>query len=247
MVLDKSLASVGIGFPDFYFPGDPQTQERSRYVDGYRLIQQNRTEIVDQAWANTLLVYPGISTTIDKCKRDLGYFVDAVSTDVFTGGNKYSRDFVSLYFENGIPITNGLVGEEAESIYAFVQARDLMRTAVHNGLTITDVGVTSGPPTYGVGTTVSNTDPTACQDVQVNITTLVGIITAVVSAGTTAGLPAVNVGTYTSGGNKCFRDLGYIVDGVAQDISYGTNQHTIYNTKKYFDGVGAQRTDGLLG
>ena len=246
-ILDKSLASVGIGFPDFYFPGDPQTQERSRYVDGYRLIQQNRTEIIDQAWANTLLVYPGISTTIDKCKRDLGYFVDAVSTDVFTGGNKYSRDFVSLYFENGIPITNGLVGEEAESIYAFVQARDLMRTAVHNGLTITDVGVTSGPPTYGVGTTVSNTDPTACQDVQVNITTLVGIITAVVSAGTTAGLPAVNVGTYTSGGIEYFKDLGYIIDGIAQDLSYGTNQHTLYNTKQYFNGVGTLRTDKILG
>ena len=246
-ILDRSLASVGIGFPDFYFPGDDQTNERSRYYDGYRLIQQNRTEIINTAWSNTLSVYPGITTTENKCKRDIGYFVDAVSIDIFTGGNNYSREFTLQYFNNGIPITNGLVGEEAESIYAFVQARDLMRTAVRNGLTITDVGITSGPPTYGVGTTVSNTDSSACTDVQTNIITLVGIVTAVVASGSTSILPVVNFGTYTTGGNKCFRDLGYIIDGVAQDLSYGTNQHTIYNTKKYFDGVGAALTNGLLG
>ncbi|NDB55604.1 hypothetical protein EB169_07215, partial [archaeon] len=210
-ILDKSLASVAIGFSDFYFPGDVQTNPRSRYYDGYRLIQQNRQEIIDTAWSNTLVVYPGISTTISKCKRDLGYFVDAVSTDIFTGGNNYSRQFTLQYFNNGIPITNGLVGEEAESIYAFCQARDLMRSAVRNGLTIKDVGISSGPTYYGIGVTVSNTNTAACTDVQLNIVSLVGIVTAVISAGSTASLPVVNVGSYTTGGNKCYRDLGYIV------------------------------------
>jgi hypothetical protein len=246
-ILDKSLASVAIGFSDFYFPGDTQTNARSRYYDGYRLIQQNRTEIIDTAWSNTLVVYPGISTTISKCKRDLGYFVDAVSTDVFTGGNNYSREFVLQYFNNGFPISNGLVGEEAESIYAFCQARDLMRSAVRNGLTIKDLTITAGPANYGVGTTVGITSTAACTDVQVNIVSLVGIVTAVISAGTTAGLPSLNVGTYTTGGNKCYRDLGYIVDAVAQDLAYGTNQHIVYSTKKYFTGVGAALTTGLLG
>jgi len=246
-ILDKSLASVAIGFPDFYFPGDAQTNPRSRYYDGYRLIQQNKQEIVDTAWSNTLTVYPGISTTISKCKRDLGYFVDAVSTDIFTGGNNYSREFTLQYFNNGFPIANGLVGEEAESVFAFCQARDLMRSAVRNGLTIKDVGITSGPATYGIGATVLNTSLVACTDVQLNIVTLVGIITSVISLGSTVGLPSVNVGSYTTGGNKCYRDLGYIVDSVAQDLSYGTNQHIIYSTKKYFTGAGAALTTGLLG
>ena len=246
-ILDKSLASVAIGFSDFYFPGDTQTNARSRYYDGYRLIQQNRTEIIDTAWSNTLLVYPGISTTISKCKRDLGYFVDAVSTDVFTGGNNYSRQFVLQYFSNGFPISNGLVGEESESIYAFCQARDLMRSAVRNGLTVKDLTITAGPANYGVGVTVGVTSTAACTDVQVNIVSLVGIVTSVISAGTTASLPATNVGTYTTGGNKCYRDLGYIVDSVAQDLAYGTNQHIIYSTKKYFTGAGAALTTGLLG
>ena len=45
---------------------------------------------------------------------------------------------------------------------------------------------------------------------------------------------------------KCYRDLKYIVDGVAQDIAYDTNQHTVRNTKFYFDAQGNQKTDGLV-
>jgi len=246
-IQDRSLAAVAVAHSDFYFPGDLQTNSRSRYYDGYRLIQQNRTEIVDTAWNNTVAVYPGISSTQTKCKRDIGYFVDAISTDVFTGGNSYARKFVLQYFANGLPILNGLAGEELESIYAFGEASILMRKAVRNQLTIQDLTVTAGPPVYGIGVTVAITSTAACTDVQNTIITLAGIVTTIISLGSTSSLPVANPGTYTTGGLKCFRDLGYIVDGVAQDISYGTNQHTIYNTKKYFDGAGVALTTGLVG
>ena len=45
----------------------------------------------------------GISTT-NICARDLGYLVDAVSTDVFTGCNRYSRDFTNFYFNGAISV-----------------------------------------------------------------------------------------------------------------------------------------------
>ena len=248
-ILDKSLASIAVSFPDFYFPGDNQTNGRSRYYDGYRLIQQNRQEIIDTTWSNLILTYPDVSSTQDKCKRDIGYFVDAISTDIFTGGNKYSREFVQKYFDvsGTTPISNGLVGEETQSIYAFEQARDLMKSAVRNGLTIKDLTVTAGPPVVGVGSTVSNTSTSACQDVQNNISTLVSLVTIVIGAGNTASLPSINVGTYTTGGLKCYRDLGYIIDAVAEDVNYGTNQHIMYATKKYFSGAGVALTTGLIG
>ena len=247
-ILDKSLASVAIGFSDFYFPGDLQTNSRSRYYDAYRLIQQNKTEIINTSWSNTVGVYTGISTTQSKCKRDLGYFVDAVSTDVFTGGNNYSRQFVLQYFNNGTPISNGLVGEETQSIYAFDQARNLMKLAITNNLTVKDLTISVGPSTYaGGGGNIPNTNTSACTDVQNTISTLVGIVTAVIGAGSTIGLPSVNVGTYTTGGNKCYRDLGYIVDAIAEDVAFGSNQHIIYATKKYFTGAGVALTTGLVG
>ena len=123
-IVDKSLAAIAVGVTngnDFYFPGDTQSNERSRFYSAYRLIQKNKQEIVDYAWADTVATYPGISDTEDKCKRDIGYFIDAVSTDVFTGGNNYARSFVGFYFDSGAPLGNGLLGEEVESNHAFTE------------------------------------------------------------------------------------------------------------------------------
>lgn len=112
-ILDRSIAQIAIDHPDFYFPGDAQTTAHSRFYDAYRLIQQNRTEIINTAWNNMVLLYPAVSSTEVKCKRDIGYFVDAISLDVFLESVKYSRKFVLQYFNGTTPIANGLVGEEA--------------------------------------------------------------------------------------------------------------------------------------
>ena len=259
-IVDKSLAAIAIAHSDFYFPGDNQSNERSRFYDSYRLIQQNKQEIIDYAWADTVATYPGISTTQDKCKRDLGYFIDAVSTDVFTGGNNYSRSFLGFYFEGGAPLGNGLLGEEVESNYAFTQAAVGMSSALTNQLTIKDLTITADPATG------SNTDPLSCANVRSTVSTLTGIVTTAVAAGSTAGIgttsnygyfniqPDLNVSdgvgigsTNIFGGRKCARDLNYIVDAIAQDVAYNTNQHILYATTEYFDGAGSLISNGLSG
>ena len=256
-IQDKSLAAVAIAHSDFVFPGDSQTNSRSRYYDSYRLIQNNRSVIVDTAWANTVAAYPGISTTQTKCKRDLGYFVDALSTDVFTGGNKYIRDFVLHYFNNGAPINNGLVGEETESIYAFNAARNLMKQAITNnlsGATYTDLTITGDPnpgsdsPPYGTqGVTTNNTNSSSCSNVQSNIDNLFNIAAIVIGAGNTSSLPTENTGTFTTGGNKCFRDIGYLIDSLSLDIRDFTNTNIRKFIKGYFDANGDPLTNGLTG
>ena len=243
-IQDKSLAAIALNHPDFYFPGDSQTNSRSRYYDSYRLIQKNRSVIVDAAWSATVAAYPGISGTQTKCKRDLGYFVDAISTDVFTGGNKYAREFTLQYFNNGVPINNGLVGEETESVYAFNQARNLMKSAITNtlvGAAYSDLTITADPLTG------SNTNPNSCADVRSNIDNLVSIVTTVISAGNTSSLPAENLGTFTTGGSKCFRDIGYIIDAVSTDVRDYTSENSILATKSYFDVNGNPITNGLVG
>jgi len=252
-IQDKSLAAIAINHPDFYFPGDSQTNSRSRYYDSYRLIQNNRSVIVGTAWTNTYNVYPGISTTMDKCKRDIGYFVDAVSTDVFTGGNHYVREFVRQYFDaNGNPISNGLVGEVNESIYAFNQSRNLMKQAITNslvGAAYSDLTISTGTSTYnGGGTTYANTDPLACSDVQSNIDNLVGIVTTVIGAGSLISISSSdNYGTFTTGGNKCYRDIGYLVDAVSLDVRDYTNKNTRNFIKGYFNINGDPLINGLVG
>jgi hypothetical protein len=251
-IQDKSLAAIAVEYPDFYFRGDAQTNERSRYYDAHRLIVKNKDVIVSVAWTNTVGVYTGISTTQTKCKRDLGYFVDAVATDVFTGGNRYARQFVRQYFNGtGAPISNGLVGEETESIYAFHQARNLMKQAITNtlvGAAYSDLTVSAGSSIYGGGfPTYANTDPSACFDVQTNIDNLVGIITSVISAGSLNSIPVSsdNYGTLTEGGSKCLRDIGYIVDAVSLDVRDYTSKNTIEATREYFKYDGSALIAGI--
>ncbi len=200
-IVDKSIASIAIGFPTgFYVPGPgvTSTTEDSRYYDAYRLIQINKSEIVATALTAISVQYPtlwssGVSSA--KCQRDLGYFVDAVSTDVFTGGNNYARAFTGFYFV-GVGTTS-LAGEEQQTIYGFQQAGTQMRRAITNLLTNKNLNVSSGPETYnGGGGNVGVSSTTACTDVQNTIVSLVGIVTAAIGVGNTSGLPAVNYGDF---------------------------------------------------
>ena len=241
-IVDKALASIAVGFPtSFRFPTDPYPYERNRYYDAYRLIQNNKSVIAGIAWTNTYNAYPGISTTMDKCKRDLGYFIDAVATDVFTGGNKYSRDFTVQYFVGSG--AGSLTGFTTQTNYAFTQARTLMKQAITNslvGAAYSDLNVAIGKSEYaGSGSVYSNTNSGACFDVQTNIDSLVGIITTVIGAGSTSFLNTFSETLGISTTNKCARDLGYFVDAVSTDLFTGGNSYVIGFTKQYFTSVGS--------
>jgi hypothetical protein len=247
-IQDKSLAAIAINHPDFIFPGDSGSDSRYRFYDSYRLIQQNKQEIIDTAFDNTKNEPTFSGFDFDavevKCKRDLGYFIDAISTDVFTGGNIYSITFTKFYFDGaGNPTNNGLLGEEVESVYAFEQARDLMKQAITNQLTIQDLTLTPDPLTG------SNTDPASCADVQSNIDTLVSIVTQAIVAGNLTTLNAItlNPGIFTDGGSKCRRDIGFIADALADDLESFTNKNILEAVKSYFDSSGQPLTNGLVG
>jgi hypothetical protein len=248
-IVDTALAEITVGHPDFYIPGDQQTDERSRYADGYRLIQQNKSDIVDVAWTNMIATYPAVASTELKCKRDIGIFVDAVSLDLFVGGNKYARKFAQEYFDvNGNPLVNGLVGEEAESILAFNNAKDQMKLAVANQLAITDLTVTEGPATYGgSGGNVSRTNSGACADVQSAIETLTNIITTPINDGNLNSLPAETPYIAGPGEDKCRRDIGIFVDSLALDLFCKGNVYTYRFAAEYFENATTPITNGVVG
>jgi uncharacterized protein YlxW (UPF0749 family) len=242
-IIDKSLAAVALeytSYPDFYFPGDTETNPRSRYYDAYRLIQRNKTEIINSAWTNTVASYPGILSTQTKCKRDLGFFIDAISADIFTGGNNYAKEFALQYFDGaGNLIPNGLVDELTESVFAFNQAREFMKSAITNQLTYNEVGISSGPATYGGGgPNIANTSNGSCADVQSNINTLVSIVTNSIGSANTSLLPSpANLGTFTTGGAKCARDLGFLVDAIATDVFTGGTKYSREFVFQYYNGT----------
>jgi hypothetical protein len=245
-IVDKSLAAIALNHPDFVFLGDSASDASYRYKDSYRLIQQNKDEIVTSAWNDTVAQYPSISGTQTKCKRDLGYFVDAISTDLFTGGNSYTIAFTKQYFDGaGVPISNGLVGEETPSIVGFTSAGYYCKRAITNQLTIKDLTITADPnPEIGIS---SNTNPTSCTNVRDAINTLVGIATLSIGAGNLniINQTSLNGGIFLTGQAKCRRDIGYIVDAVASDVANFTNKSILEATKKYFTSSGTPLNIGI--
>ncbi|WP_223525803.1 hypothetical protein, partial [Acinetobacter baumannii] len=113
-----------------------------RYFDSRNLILNNRQEIVDTAYAQMLETFPNYdgnngNTFGDKCKRDIGFVVDAIAEDLRDGGNANIIAATREYFDgNGDLIDNGLVGEEQPAVFAFNRARDLCKKAIANLLQV---------------------------------------------------------------------------------------------------------------
>ncbi|AOV58526.1 short tail fiber protein [Synechococcus phage S-CAM3] len=138
------------------------------------------------------------TTGEQKCKRDIGYIVEAVIADLRNGGNSNIINATKNYFDrDGNPISNGLVGEVNESVTAFNKARDMMKLAVTNSLYEVDLTISPGPAIAGQATPDIEYDASGniatCVDVQSSITTLVAILTDTLAAGSLTGLAAVQV------------------------------------------------------
>jgi len=163
-----------------------KTVAPGRFVDSYNLIQLNRQEIINTSFAEIAIQHPTfLNPNIDKCKRDLGYIVDAVSTDVRDFTNQNAILATKSYFDptTNILLTNGLQGEVPQTITAFHKVRDTMKLAITNNLSIKDLSITGDP---------TNTDPLSCSNVRSNIDNLVGIITTFIGQGNLTGLPSVS-------------------------------------------------------
>jgi len=196
------------------------------YVDAYNLIQANRQEIIDDSYAAIGAAYPSfVQPDPDKCKRDLGYIVDAVSTDVRDYTSKNSIDATNAYFNDttGLLISNGLLGEVPQTIVGFTSARDLMKLAITNNLSVKNLNILPDPVTG------DNTDPASCADVQSFIDNLVGIITTTLDTGdlSVSPLPAVSAASTT---------FSAYVGTSTLPHTYVVNGEVKINTVRPFDG-----------
>ena len=276
-IIDFAEAEIAVRHPRFYFPGDVITNSWSRYSDAYRLIQRNKEYIANKAYDEMMTQYTSLTVPDpSKCIRDLELYIDAISVDIFRGGNVYTRKLCQKYFDvngNFVYVNN----ESAETRYGFEKAKDLMKLAITNNLT-TNFVAPSGQPNGGVtfipwseidhggydgnginpdpspndpygtnGANQSNNNTDNCTDVQAAITTLYEVVDETLLNGTLADLPDESLGTYSPGQIKCRRDIGLMIDALAEDVSQGGNYNIIEFTKKYFDAAGAPITNGLIG
>ena len=274
-VIDRAFGEIAVQYSEgawgtnWVVPGDSVTTTLSRYLDAYRLIQRNRNIIVETAYATVVASppSPAPANLLSKCKRDIGYFVDAVSLDILLGGgNVYTRKFTQTYFSNSTTLlTNGLDGEVTQSITAFNKSRDAMKSAIKNllgsfsGVVTTSPaggtwvdGTTGTKTVYTDGTITTDSSPGAqgvCTNVQDAIDTLTSVVSTALNNINLGTLPAESNGiTEGAGELKCMRDIGYLIDAVSLDIMQGSgNRYTRKFIEQYFTNASTPLSSGLVG
>ena len=182
----------------------------------YNTIQSNRTFIQDEVIAFVNARYPNLLYNQTKCRRDVGYIVDAVSTDLLYGGNQRSSKAGEFYYKYPSVATSLQLTETTKAIeYA----------GLLTNLIIQDILL----PTPQV---ISNSTPSTNTDLVDIYNTLLNNIPFIQSE-TIAYLSASWSDVYYNQ-SSCSRDIGYIVNAVATDFLCGGNEQSANAGIAYF-------------
>jgi uncharacterized protein YjbI with pentapeptide repeats len=222
----------------------------------------NRDFIVEECIAWIATNYSSLSYDTAKCRRDVGYMLDAVKHDILHGSNVAMRDVARLYFENGVNV--GLPADQRAPTAAVfehlgtVSQQVVLKQTVSKSLSNPEVQVTAGFSTASAAE--ANRIP-GLWNIVANIITEDSVINmpaaiepqagtgtgynyeaeAVIIAGRLAPL-AAGVNTHLQekfdyleyDSAKCRRDVGYMVDAISHDIQYGGNSAMWNAAQIYF-------------
>ena len=148
-------------------------------LDAANRIEENKNFIAYEAYGYITGKYPNITIkeniTIEKCRRDIGYLIDATIQDLRLGGNINTIQAAESYY-----VGNNLsyiTGELTETLEGYNYARDLAIAAMRNfsylrqggastaGASLVDVGDTSG---IVQGMLIADYDPSEFTDGKLN-------------------------------------------------------------------------------
>ena len=220
-------------------------------------LQLNRAFLAAEGKAHFQQTYAALWNSLtaaqrDKCERDIGYLVDAVSFDIRHGSNVAMRDVARLYFENGTSVLPADQRTETAGVFAHVAS--VAERVVQKQTVTPTPGNGVSQVTSGFGNVVAAT--------AAEVETLFNIVTDIISEDSLINMPAAqepNVLDPAANGYdqeasvaiindrkpvlaaaindylqetfnyleynsvKCRRDVGYMVDAISHDIQYGGN------------------------
>ena len=247
--------------PKFPIRVDPlQTWQPSNIVDSKELVEDEVITLADSVLDYISNVHNGLSFPEDRCRRDIGYLIDAISHDVQYDGNYATRIATQIYFDNGISVLPADTRNQTADIYNYLgtvlDAVILEDTSIENPLYTDTPQDVSGTP--------------ATPSEAARAVTLIGYVEDAIRADSLAGLPRpeqpntswvdsalldaarkiedntkalandliefinteYNALDYNRA--KCHRDVGYLVDAFSYDLNYGGNIASRWNADFYF-------------
>ncbi len=257
MIADAALAEDPSGIPARVSPDTSWVP--SNIIASKNLISDISDELATKVVDYVSREWDGLSFPRGKCRRDMGFLVDAASHDVQYETNYASRISAQIYFENGVSVLPEDTRRQTADVYRtmkllmsnIVQEIDTTNTSI----TTTAQDISGDPATPTEGTEVVN---------------LIGIVEDVIREDSVAAIPALQeantawVSSDLVGANKliednkveladkliefintefnvldynkskCRRDVGYLLDAFSYDLNYGGNSASRWNADFYF-------------
>jgi len=229
------------------------------YIASKTLIQDESETLSKHVIEYVGREWNGLSFPRAKCRRDMGFLVDAASHDVQYETNYASRIAAQIYFENGVSVLPVDTRRQTADVYRTMK---LLMSDIVQEIDTTNTTITS------TAQDISGTPATATEGAEV--VSLIGIVEDVIREDSLAPIPTlqspntawVDSEVVTAFGeiedntvqladdmihfintefdvldynkSKCRRDVGYLVDAFSYDLNYGGNTASRWNAEFYF-------------
>jgi len=254
------LTNGTAGVTDRIIPNGVRTTATDR-VSAYDLLQANKTFLQNEVVARIDLDNTQFEYDRATCRRDLGYIIDSLSFDIVHGGNKQSITSGVYYYgfnandtaiDDQIPQTTAAYNYIRELVDRIIRGQavpvtyqkkvpQVITTNVGTTLEVTSVRtsidnitniINNGPSVAPTKQPISLTASTST-DV-VNAFNLLLANRAFIQAEVISYIDTVFTDATNYNKDKCFRDMGAIVDAVGYDLIYGGNYNSVNTGNGYF-------------
>ena len=207
------------------------------YPEAVRLLTDNKAWIIDEiiAWvaarvASGVSPWVGYTYNQESCRRDTGYLIDAYIYDLRYGGNEKTIEFCEALWQGG----SAQLISPTQEVLGFQQ----IATIITNFVFPRNLYSTEQSP---VKTTQNRLGSSAEPNAASVITNLAQLVTNVIPAGLSV-LPAKtysvkNFAGYIYDSQKCYRDVGLVIDAYLNDLRYGGNAQTRYISSRFWRGA----------
>ena len=267
-----------------FVPG-PITPAYNQYPYAVNLLNANRTFIVEEMHAyitaqvaansgnagSPYYNYNYNATKNSKCKRDMGYVLDALIYDLVYGGNSMTWQIASrFYTSNTLQLINPLIEADVKTYISGIVTNKILQNISFTAYTVAETQtILDNDSELGAITKVSTLFQNILDVIQIGQSSLPSLIVpnsqngslvpntvallnankrfiqeetiAYIQFNVTSNIEPFVYYTYNS--EKCKRDVSYIIEGYITDLMHGGNRQTVHNVSKYFEN-GVPQVDG---
>lgn len=221
----------------------------AEYSDARDIIELNRDTIKNDVINYIEVNYPDVANTYSQttCERDINLILNAIYYDLTYGGNLETAVAANAYYSNAI-LQLG-TGEKDASIAAYTFMRDQIDTIV---TTATDSSMADivteliqsiiDTIDTGISPIISYPDISWVSSGLTESHTALQTDKSIIQQGVIDYVDSEFVYGYNV--TKCKRDVGFIIDALRYDLTYGGNLESYNAASAYFVGTQAQYGTG---